>query len=372
MAKRIVLAGGGSAGHIEPALAVADALRRIEPSFGIEFIGTSSGLESLLVPQRGYQLRTIPKASLPRRLTLSSLAFPFAIFKSVTSSRRILKDADAVIGFGGYVSASAYLGARLAGVPIVIHEANAKPGWANRLGRRFAKLVAVNFEEVRELWDGSILTGMPIRSAISELAKLSKEERSSFRQLQAKSLGLDPARPIVALFGGSQGSAQMNQAITDYIKASSKSAITEIQIIHAVGINNPLPEPAKNYLPMAYFHDMAAIYGLADLLITRSGAVTCSELMTVAKFAILVPLPHGNGEQIDNAKALVEQGRAVMVKNDDFTGEWLRENLEQIFADSKKRELEGADLHIRAAVKIATLVLNEVISGAKKDREVLR
>jgi UDP-N-acetylglucosamine--N-acetylmuramyl-(pentapeptide) pyrophosphoryl-undecaprenol N-acetylglucosamine transferase len=253
------------------------------------------------------------------------------------------------------------LGARLAGVTIAIHEANAKPGWANRLGRHFAKIVAVNFEEVRADWPGSILTGMPIRSAITELAKLSPQERNKFRELQAQSLGLDSKRPIIAAFGGSQGSAQINSAIKSFIAESSTESMGNLQILHAVGLNNALPSPQENYLPVAYFHDMAAIYGVADLLITRSGAVTCSELMTVGKFAILVPLSHGNGEQIDNALSLVEQSRAVMVPNEDFTGEWLLDNLVRTVKDVVRTSIEPADLHIRAADRIASLLMAEIV-----------
>ncbi len=365
MTKRIVLAGGGTAGHIEPALAVADALKRLDPTLEIEFIGTASGLESLLVPQRGYRLRTIPKVALPRKFAMTSLLFPLAIFKSVYAARRILMGADSLIGFGGYVSASAYLGAKLARVPIAIHEANAKPGWANRLGRHFAKLVAVNFEEVRVDWAGSILTGMPIRSAISELAKLSDLEREKFRELNAKSLGLDPARPIISIFGGSQGSLQINNAVRDYLAKRVLGASNRFQIVHAVGINNPLPQPESDYLPMAYFHDMAAIYGISDLLITRSGAVTCSELMTAARFAILVPLAHGNGEQVDNAQALVDQGRAVLIKNENFTGTWLQENLERIIAIAEDKALSSAELHLKAADRIATLVLDLILTESR-------
>lgn len=361
MAKRIVLAGGGTAGHIEPALAVADSLHRKDPTINIEFIGTASGLENLLVPQRGYRLRTIPKVVLPRRFAITSLIFPIAIIKSVATAKKILTGADLLIGFGGYVSASAYLGARLARVPIVIHEANAKPGWANKLGRRLASLSAVNFADVQKQWSGSVLTGMPIRNAISELAKLSPEERAKFRELHAKSFGLDTSRPIIALFGGSQGSSQMNQAIAGYLEASSQSGVSPLQIIHAVGINNPLPDSKNDYLPMAYFHDMAAIYGVADLLVTRSGAVTCSELMTVARFAILVPLPHGNGEQVDNAQALVDQNRAVMVRNEEFTSEWLLANLAK-FADlAKGKEIAPVPLHLHAADRIAELAMSKLL-----------
>lgn len=356
MNRRIILAGGGTAGHIEPALAVADALKRIDSKLELEFLGTTGGLENLLVPQRGYVLRTIPKAVLPRKLTISALLFPLKLIFGFISARRIIKGADLLIGFGGYVSASAYLGARLAGVKIVIHEANARPGWANRLGRRIAKVVAVNFESVRKDWSGAILTGMPIRKAITEVAHLNEKEREKFRELHAATWGFDSKRPIIAIFGGSQGSVKINEAVKNYLQGRSE----DIQILHAVGSANPLPPAAANYLPMQYFHDMAAIYGAADLLITRSGAVTCSELLTVAKFAILIPLPHGNGEQIENAQELVDAGRAVRVSNDEFTGAWLSENLARTVELAQSKNLVSSELHTKAAERIAELALNAI------------
>lgn len=349
---RVVLAGGGTAGHIEPALAVAESLRKIAPAMEIEFLGTDSGLERLLVPQRGYVLRTIPKVVMPRGISFALIRFPILLIKSILSARKILLGATCLVGFGGYVSASAYLGAKLAGVPIALHEANAKPGWANRLGRPLADLVAVNFQVVQRDWPGSILTGMPIRNSLTELSKLTLQELGKFRELNAKSWNFDPKRPIVAVFGGSQGSAHINEAVADYLR----QADSEIQIIHAVGINHPLPSATPNYLPMPYFHDMAAIYGSADLLVTRSGAVTCSELMTVGRSAILVPLPHGNGEQLDNAAALVEQGRAISVANQSFTGRWLQENLLAAVRTAQSRDIKPSDLHIAAADRIANLV----------------
>lgn len=352
LSPRVVLAGGGTAGHIEPALAVAESLRKLVPTLEIEFLGTDSGLERLLVPQRGYVLRTIPKVVMPRRISIGLIGFPFSLIKSIFKARKILQGATCLVGFGGYVSASAYLGAKLAGVPIALHEANAKPGWANRLGRYLADLVAVNFEGVQREWPGSILTGMPIRNSLTELTKLSRPELRKFRELNARSWNFNPDRPIVAVFGGSQGSAHINDAVSEYLKRAD----SEIQIIHAVGINHQLPTATDNYLPMPYFHDMAAIYGSVDLLITRSGAVTCSELMTVARSAILIPLPHGNGEQIDNAAALVEQGRAVSVANESFTGTWLQENLLDLVSAAQNRTLNPSGLHIAAADRIAELI----------------
>lgn len=365
LSPRVVLAGGGTAGHIEPALAVAESLRKLSPSLDIEFLGTDSGLERLLVPQRGYVLRTIPKVVMPRRISLGLIRFPISLIESILKARKVLKGATCLIGFGGYVSASAYLGAKLAGVPIALHEANAKPGWANRLGRHVADVVAVNFQKVQRDWPGSILTGMPIRNSLTELTKLSEAELRKFRELHAKSWNFDPDKAIVAVFGGSQGSAHINSAISEYLQYAD----SEIQIIHAVGINHALPSATSDYLPMPYFHDMAAIYGSADLLITRSGAVTCSELMTVGRSAILVPLPHGNGEQIDNAAALVEQGLATSVDNESFTGTWLKQNLLGAVRDAQSRVIKPTGLHLAAADRIAELVWNTFGRSAGANRD---
>lgn len=355
---RIVLAGGGTAGHVEPALAVAEALRRLDSTLEIEFLGTDVGLERLLVPQRGYILRTIPKVTLPRRISIDLLKFPIELTRSIFISRKILKGAQCVVGFGGYVSASAYLGAKLSAVPIALHEANAKPGWANRLGRHFADLIAVNFEGVQRDWPGSILTGMPIRTSLTELAKLDESGRRKFRELNAKSWNFDPDKPIVAVFGGSQGSTHINAAVADYLARPA----SEIQVIHAVGISNPLPSASLNYLPMPYFHDMAAIYGSADLMVTRSGAVTCSELMTVGCSAILIPLPHGNGEQIDNAAALVNQGRAIALENESLTGKWLQDNLLPVVRSAMAKRVNPSSLNMDAAERIAKLISSKFLT----------
>ena len=352
-AKRILFAAGGSAGHIEPALAVADAIKSIDPTLSCEFIGTKKGLEQALIPKRGFQLHEITKVALPRSLSLAILSFPFRVLANVWMAAKIIRGANALIGFGGYVSAPAYLAASILRVPIVIHEANAKPGWANRLGRRFATTVAVNFPNVNLLWPGSLLTGMPIRSEICQLAAMSASEREKFREHNAKSWGFDPRIPIVAVFGGSQGSQHINSVIAEFIINNHP----DIQLIHAVGMNNPLPAPRPKYLPLSYFHDMAAIYGSADLLITRSGAVTCAELMTVGRNAILIPLPHGNGEQVENARQLAESGLARLVDNDEFTAQWLNANLVNVITAANQGPSQSHNLNIDAANRIAELVL---------------
>lgn len=358
MKRKIVFAGGGSAGHVEPALAVADEISKLPGESECIFLGTVNGIESKLVPARGYKLMPIPKVALPRKLSVISFLFPIKFINAVRHTRNLISQADILIGFGGYISATAYLAARTKSIPILVHEANAKPGWANRLGRKFADVVAVNFAKVKLIWPEAILTGIPIRSEIANLALTEDLKRSE----QVKRFGLDSNRPIVAVFGGSQGSSRINAAISEYLRNPS---LPEIQIIHAVGPNNPLPEARNGYLPMPYFDDMAAIYAIADCLITRSGAVTCAELLTVGKFAILVPLPHGNGEQTENASELVESGNAVQVSDDEFDGNWLRQNLSRILA-TKQHRLSTAKRNISAAAEIARLA-DELIHKRKNE-----
>jgi UDP-N-acetylglucosamine--N-acetylmuramyl-(pentapeptide) pyrophosphoryl-undecaprenol N-acetylglucosamine transferase len=256
MAQRVVFAGGGTAGHIEPALAVAEALLLKDSKLSCEFIGVKGGLESLLIPKRGYRIHYIPKASFPRKISPKILLFPFLLVGAIFKARSIIKGSDLVIGFGGYVSTPAYLAAFSRKIPILIHEANAKPGLANRLGRRLAKVTAVNFEKVAKQWSGSVLTGMPIRQSLNSLAELSN--KSSFKLLNCQSWGFDADRPVVAIFGGSLGSTHINSVIADFLKRY-EDKYQEVQIIHALGINNELPKASSNYLPQPYFHDMASI-----------------------------------------------------------------------------------------------------------------
>lgn len=354
--RRIILVGGGSAGHVEPALAVSDSITEIDNSIKCEILGTGSLIENRLVANRGFELKSIPKVALPRRINLAALRFPISIVSAVFAARKVIRGASALVGFGGYVSAAGYLAAKSLGIPIVVHEANAKPGWANRLGRHLATSVAVNFKSLEKTWPGSIHTGMPIKDSILEIANWDEAERYANRARTARDWGFDPKLPIIAIFGGSLGSIRINSAVAQFL-ASDQS---ELQIIHSVGLNNPLPERTARYLPLPYFDDMAKIYASSDLVISRSGAVTCSELLVTGRFAILVPLAHGNGEQTKNAEALVERGVATIVRDEEFTGIWLRENLSKVIAQVKSHKQVSDPTSLGAARKIAELALKEV------------
>jgi UDP-N-acetylglucosamine--N-acetylmuramyl-(pentapeptide) pyrophosphoryl-undecaprenol N-acetylglucosamine transferase len=334
--RRVVLVGGGTAGHVEPALAVGDWLRTHDSTLTFDFIGTTSGIERELVPAAGFNLRCITKVPLPRALNLSTLTFPFRFLISLIQALRIVRGASVIIGFGGYVSASAYLAGKLVGVPIVIHEANALPGWSNRLGARFASRVAVAFESVPQKfpqWRNASVVGMPIRRSISALSALKDPTRREKRRAVLESLGFTIDLPVVLVFGGSQGSAAMNTAVQEFARSIEAN---RIQFIHAVGMKNALPVATTNYRPLSYIFEMADMYLAADLIISRSGAVTCAEIEAVHKFAILVPLAIGNGEQIANAENLLHDGAAQMCPSADFNLEWLKQNLATALASAER------------------------------------
>ncbi|MEI6648220.1 MAG: UDP-N-acetylglucosamine--N-acetylmuramyl-(pentapeptide) pyrophosphoryl-undecaprenol N-acetylglucosamine transferase [Actinomycetes bacterium] len=330
MPTKISLAAGGTAGHIEPALAVARWFRTFHPEIEIEFIGTRTGLEMELVPAAGFALVTLAKVPLPRKFSGALLRLPFSFFKVVREAYGLLTSTDLVIGFGGYVSAPCYFVARLRGIPILIHEQNAKPGIANRLGAWLTPNVQIAFSQARRTgsrWHNSKLVGMPLRESISNAARLTIVEQNQIRHSLCARINFDPSLPIVVLFGGSQGSMHLNLAMSDALETLLNSGI---QIIHGLGKGNELPPAQSGYLPAPYLSDMAEIYASSDLVIARSGAVTCSEVAAFPRFAIFVPLPIGNGEQQANAAELVSDGLAEIVLNQNFTSEWLIANIQRL------------------------------------------
>lgn len=338
MSKKIIFVGGGTAGHVEPALAVANQLHSLEPTFQISFIGTKNGLENQLVPSAGFQVKHIPKILLPREFSLSLLSWPFIFISAIWQGVKLCRKADLIIGFGGYACPPVYLAAALLGKPIMIHEANAIPGWANRLGVIFAKEIFVAFNSpVKKIgkWRSAQLIGMPLKADILSNHKLTDEARLQLRLDQIDKWGLSPDKFILLVFGGSQGSRHINEAILQ-----SLSFFTEnnIQVVHSVGRNNPLPTSTENYLPVPYIEDMAAAYTASDLVIARSGALTCAELAAVGKFALLIPLPIGNGEQSANAQDLKDAGAALVISDQKFNSGYLISSWSELVRSAKSHQ----------------------------------
>jgi len=316
---RVVLAGGGSAGHIEPALALADALRQADSSIQVTCLGTARGLETRLVPLRGYELELIPAVPLPRSVTPQLLTVPGRLAGAVHGVGSILDrlGADVLVGFGGYVATPAYLAAKRHKVPIVVHEANPLPGIANRLGAHLTTHVFTGHPDTK-LRNATYL-GLPIRRQIAELDRfaLGDKARAHF--------GLRPDLPVLLVFGGSQGAMSLNRALTGAVSAIRSAGV---QVLHVTGPKHlngiQAPPGAVPYVAVPYVDRMDLAYAAADFALCRAGAMTCAELTAVGLPAAYVPLPHGNGEQRLNALPIVQRGGGLLVDDSELTAEWIK------------------------------------------------
>ena len=350
---KIVLAGGGTAGHIEPALAVARTWRANHAGDQIEFLGTKSGLENQLVPAAGFNLSHISKVVIPRKISLSLFVAPTTLTQAFLEARAVLKGADLLIGFGGYVSAPAYLAARSLKIPIVIHEANAKPGLANRLGALFTNHLAVAQPVKSGKLSKALITGLPLRSDVSKALKASGSDWAAARSKAKAALGMSASEPVIAIFFGSQGSVALNKVIADSLPIFEKNGA---QLLHAVGKSNQLPKAGPNYKPVSYIEDMASTYLAADLIIARSGAVTCSEVNALGKYALFIPLPIGNGEQKVNARLVTEQSRGEIIDQSEFTPQWIEKHLDRLLKNCEMASPSGNSSDLHASEKIVALM----------------
>jgi UDP-N-acetylglucosamine--N-acetylmuramyl-(pentapeptide) pyrophosphoryl-undecaprenol N-acetylglucosamine transferase len=332
----VVLAGGGTAGHIEPAMAVADALIALDPSVRITALGTARGLETRLVPERGYHLELITPVPLPRKPNADLLKLPLRVRRAVRQTRAVLDDVDAdvIVGFGGYVALPAYLAARgglpwtkRRRVPVLIHEANASAGIANKVGARSATRVlsAVPDSGLKN----AEVVGVPVRAAITEL------DRSALRAQARAHFGFADDAAVLFVFGGSQGAASINRAVA---AAAGPLAERGISVLHAHGPKNtldlrtPLPgEPP--YVAVPYLDRMDLAYAAADLAICRSGAMTVAEVSAVGLPAVYVPLPIGNGEQRLNALPVVDAGGGLLVDDAELTPAFVADVVGNLLTD---------------------------------------
>lgn len=338
---RVLLAGGGTAGHINPLLATAAILR--DPAAGGEedteilVLGTAEGLERTLVPEAGYELAHVPRVPLPRRPSGDLLRLPQRLRSAIGAATEAIEavGADVVVGFGGYVSTPAYLAARKAGVPVVIHEQNARPGLANRLGASWARAVALTFPSTRLTASKgrTEVTGLPLRPAIASLVQARSTEQGAHqaRQEGAAALGLDPDRPTLLVTGGSLGAQHLNEVLAGALGELP----ADLQVLHLTGRDKDAPvraalsaaiqagapaDLAERYHVLDYLSAMERAYACADGVLCRSGAGTVAELTALGLPALYVPLPIGNGEQRLNAADVVAAGGGRLVLDADLSG----------------------------------------------------
>lgn len=352
-----LLAGGGTAGHVNPLLAVADGLRARDADAEVLVLGTREGLEARLVPLRGHELLTIAKVPFPRRPDRAAAVFPARFLRAVADVRRLIRErgVDAVVGFGGYAAAPAYIAARRERVPFVVHEANAKPGLANVLGARTAAGVGVAFAGTP--LRGAREVGMPLRREVVELDAAARREEA------ATHFGLDAARPTLLVFGGSLGALRLNTAFggawQDVLDAGW-------QLLHVTGQNSDLPDPgAPGYAVVRYVDRMDLAFALADLVVSRSGAATVSEINALGIPAVYVPYAVGNGEQSLNAAASVRVGAALLIADAEFTPERVRTDIVPLLTDDRRRTAmrdAAARTGIRTGTENVIAMIDEALS----------
>jgi UDP-N-acetylglucosamine--N-acetylmuramyl-(pentapeptide) pyrophosphoryl-undecaprenol N-acetylglucosamine transferase len=339
----VVLAGGGTGGHVFPLLAFAACLRRHDPEVRITCLGGPRGLENELIPPHGYELRQVPAHQLPRSVNLDLLRTPDRMWRAARAAGRVLDDVDAqvVVGFGGYVAVPAYLAAWRRELPMVVHEVNVPPGIANRLGALVTPHLAVGFEhqrrQVRSLRHARVV-GVPLRRGIATLDRLARRDQARAH------FGLHPDAPVLFAFGASQGARSINLAMAGAAKAVTAAGI---QVLHVTGARNPdvdipydLPMP---YVTRRFIDEMELGYAAADLVLSRGGAITCAELAAVGLPAVYVPYPHSNQEQRRNALPVVSAGGGLLVDDQLLSPAWIERNLLPLLLDEPRLAMMAAN-----------------------------
>jgi UDP-N-acetylglucosamine--N-acetylmuramyl-(pentapeptide) pyrophosphoryl-undecaprenol N-acetylglucosamine transferase len=337
---------------------VGDALRRIDETIAITVLGSDRGLETTLVPARGYDLVTVPSVPMPRRPGADLLRLGPRMRTSVSRATRILREreADVVMGFGGYAAVPAYLAARRTRTPLIIHEANARPGVANRLGARFTTHL---YASVPGAMPRATPMALPLRHAIATLDRA--ERRAEARAY----FGLSPDAPVLLAFGGSQGAMRLNGVVAGAIPALHAQGV---EVLHAYGSRNEAPVPGPGYVPVPFIDRMDLAYAAADLALTRAGAMTCAELAAVGLPAVYVPLPIGNGEQRVNALPVVSAGGGLLIDDDAITAEWLTGTALDVLKDGQRLRTMGAaafEHGVRDADEQLARIVMRVASGGQ-------
>ncbi len=339
---RVVIGTGGTAGHIYPALSVARVLRdRLQAD--VLFVGRAEGQEATLVPDAGFPLEPVAALPFRRRLSMETVRAPVAALRAARASRVLVRDADAVLGMGGYVSVPVSLAARKEKVPLIVHEQNATPGLANRMAARWARAVALSFAEAARRFPRRCrteVTGNPVREAVVRV----REDRAALAEEGRRVLGLEGGRRTVAVYGGSQGALRLNQAAVRLSTILRGRADLQVLVItgpgHHQAVVDHLPPPGQLLVRTSPFVDrMELVHAVADLAVARAGAGTIAELSVCGVPSILVPYPYATGRHQDaNARALQRLGGARMIPDDEATGERLTEIVVEMFEDPESLE----------------------------------
>jgi UDP-N-acetylglucosamine--N-acetylmuramyl-(pentapeptide) pyrophosphoryl-undecaprenol N-acetylglucosamine transferase len=352
---RVLLAGGGSAGHTSPLLATADALTRLQPGVEITCLGTRERIEAQIIPAAGYPLEFVPSVPLPRRPNADLARLPGRLRAARQAALEVVDRIrpDVICGFGGFVSVPVYLAARKRHVPLVVHEGNTIPGVANKLGARFTDHVATSFPGT-DLRHGTYV-GLPIRRMISTL------DRAALRDEARTTYGLRTDLPVLLVTGGSQGAASINRAVSGAATAFGEGGV---QVLHVTGPSHEVtvPDTGVPYVTLGYVDRMDLAYSAADAVLCRSGSNTVTEVSGVGLPAVFVPLPIGNGEQALNAAAVIDAGGGLLVDDADLTPGWVAANVVPLLQDADRLAVMGAAaahlIPLDADEKLARMILD--------------
>ena len=361
---RVIIAAAGTGGHINPGIAIANKIKEEEKDSEIIFIGTNRGLENDLVPRAGYELKTIDAYGLSIKPSIENLKKLYKTFKGIGEAKKIVKEfkPDIVIGTGGYICGAVVLAAKKNNVPVVLHESNAFPGKAVKMLAKKADTILVSFEEAKNRITNCknvVFTGTPV--------KVKKQDYGINERLNIiKSMGLSETKPIILIFGGSQGAQKINESIISIIENKLNK---NYQLLWATGpkqydiIKEELNEKnidienIENSKIVPYIYNMEEAENIADVVVARAGAMTITEISNLGKASILIPLPNvSNDHQMYNAKVLEKIGSAKIITNDSLNGELLNTTINSIVLDSKVSKQMGDN-----AMKVATTNVEEKI-----------
>lgn len=329
---KVIIAAAGTAGHINPGLAIANKIKKEEPDSEIIFVGTTRGLENDLVPKAGYKLKTINAYGLSKKISIENFKKILKTIKGLGEAKKIVKEfnPDIVIGAGGYICGAVVLAAKKYNKPVLLHESNAFPGKAVKMLAKKSDTILVSFNDAKERIPNAknvVYSGTPV--------KISKKDYSDNEKKEIiQSLGLDMSKPIILVFGGSQGAQKINEAIIDIL---NNNVNKNYQIIWAAGpkqydiIKKELKDNVKNASVVPYIYNMEQVMNISDVIVARSGAMTISEISNLGKPSILIPLPNvSNDHQLYNAKVLENVGAAKIILNNELNAEILNTNIENI------------------------------------------
>ena len=330
----VVIAGGGTAGHVFPGLALGRALR--DRGHSVRFVGTEGGLEARLVPAGGFEFHAVPARPLVRRLSIDAARAPFVALGAIRRCRPLVHGAGTVVGMGGYVSVSAVLAARRDGVPVVLHEQNATPGLANRALARLSRAVALSFGDARRAFGRGVrveLTGNPVREEILRVV----DDRDTLAKEAREVLELEEDRKTVLIFGGSQGALHIDRTAVGACRILSGRSDLQIVLItgpaHEDSVRPGLPSARGGLLVrlIGYLGRMELAYACADLAVSRSGATTVAELTVCGLPALLIPYPYATGRhQEANARAVQRAGGASVLLDDQLSADALASRIESL------------------------------------------